>query len=57
MRTREEIEAELFEIYDGVETVKNEIDDSERELSRLLDVLIELEAELSTLEESEGEDE
>ncbi|UTV31996.1 MULTISPECIES: hypothetical protein [Bacillus] len=57
MRTREEIETELFEIYDGVETVKNELDDSERELSRLLDVLIELEAELSALDESEGEDE
>lgn len=57
MRTREEIETELFGMYDHVENAKNEIEEWESELNWACEKVAALEAELSSLDESEGEDE
>ncbi|MCP1528579.1 hypothetical protein NSS78_16290 [Bacillus sp. FSL W8-0920] len=57
MRTREEIEAKLFEIYEMIEVGKSEIEDLEREVSHAYEKMFELEAELSALDQSEGEGE
>lgn len=57
MRTREEIEAELLEIYDNVDMIQNDIDDLRDEMGTLFEVVTGLELELSALDESEGEDE
>lgn len=57
MRTYEEIETELFEIYEMIEVGKSEIEDLEREVSHAYEKVCKLESELSTLDESEGEDE
>lgn len=56
MRTREEIEAELFELYDMIEVGKSEIEDLEREINYAQEKVDKLEAEHSSLDESEGED-
>ncbi|RAP05491.1 hypothetical protein C2W58_01923 [Bacillus pumilus] len=57
MRTYEEIEAELFELYDLVEVTENKIDDLESELNFLGEKVDDLENQLAALDQSEGGDE
>ncbi|WP_366560729.1 hypothetical protein AB0R69_19865 (plasmid) [Bacillus pumilus] len=57
MRKYEDIEAELFEIYDLVEVTENKIDDLEGELNYLNEKVDALEEELAALDVGAGDDE
>lgn len=57
MRTYEEIEAELFELYDKVEVTENRIDDLGSELNYLNEKVDDLEEELAAMDVEAGEDE
>ena len=56
MRKYEDIEAELFELYDLVEVTENKIDDLESELNYLNEKVDDLEEELAALDVEAGED-
>ncbi|MCY7451811.1 hypothetical protein MCZ47_16345 [Bacillus altitudinis] len=55
MRKYEDIEAELFEMYDLVEVTENKIDDLESELNYLNEKVDDLEEELAALDGEAGE--
>lgn len=57
MRTREEIEAVITGICGMIEVAKSEIEEWESEINSAYEKKAELEAELSSLDESEGENE
>ena len=57
MRKYEDIESELFELYDLVDVTKNKIDDLEGELNYLNEKVDALEEELAALDVGAGEDE
>ncbi|MBD3861394.1 hypothetical protein IEE86_16840 [Bacillus sp. 28A-2] len=56
MSKYEEIEAELFELYDLVEVTENKIDDLESELNYLNEKVDDLEEELAAMDVEAGED-
>jgi len=56
VRKYEDIEAELFELYDLVEVTENKIDDLESELNYLNEKVDDLEEELAALDVEAGED-
>ena len=56
MSKYEDIEAELFELYDLVEVTEGRIDDLESELNYLNEKVDDLEAELAELDIEAGED-
>lgn len=56
MSKYEDIEAELFELYDLVEVTEGRIDDLESELNYLNEEVDDLEAELAELDIEAGED-
>ncbi|QLI77125.1 hypothetical protein [Bacillus pumilus] len=57
MRNYEDIEAELFELYDLVEVTENKIDDLESELNYLNEKVDDLEEELAAMDDEAGENE
>ncbi|QNH48717.1 MULTISPECIES: hypothetical protein [unclassified Bacillus (in: firmicutes)] len=57
MRKYEDIESELFELYDLVEVTENKIDDLEGELNYLNEKVDALESELAAMDVEAGEDE
>lgn len=57
MSKREDIEAELFELYDLVKVTENKIDDLERELNYLDEKVGDLEEILAAMDAEAGEDE
>lgn len=57
MRTREEIQSEIDGLRSMIKAANSEIQDLERDINYAYDKKAELEAELSSLDESEGEGE
>ncbi|MGY8620253.1 hypothetical protein ACN6A9_01560 [Bacillus safensis] len=57
MKTREELQSEIDGLRSMIEAANSEIEDLERDINYAYDKKAELEAELSSLDESEGEDE
>jgi len=57
MKTREEIQSEIAGLRSMIEAANSEIEDLERDINYAYDKKAELEAELASLDQSEGEDE